>query len=210
MVMGNHEHYGGFFGETKAKINHYLEPFDNITLLDNEEVMIGDDIALFGATMWTDYNKEDPQVLHLANNRMSDHEVILLHRGSGSYDVTTKFRAAAAAKENTYTREKIISFLGRYAQERMTIVMTHHAPTWACVKRDFSSDLLSYAYANTGLDDLFLDDLGPDIWIHGHMHKRERFNHGKTEIVCNARGYFGHKKTDDFKWLSMDIDIQET
>lgn len=209
MIMGNHEHYDGVLGETKAAINNYIDQYPTITLLDNEEVLIGEDIALFGATMWTDYNKENPEVMHMANRRMNDHECIIGHRGSGPYDVSTRFRAVDAVKENKFTRQKIVEFLSKYKDDKLTFVMTHHAPSWACVSRGFSIDILSYAYANTGLDDMILDGDGPAFWIHGHMHKRDMFDHGKTKIICNARGYFRHQRTEDFEWKTLDVSFEE-
>lgn len=210
MIMGNHEHYGGFFLETKDKINHYLEPFPNIRLLDNEAVALSKDVVLFGATMWTDYKDENPEAMMICRNRMSDHEVIFAHRGSGLYDVTERFLPRHAARENQYTREKIVEFLSKYRDNKVTIVMTHHAPSWVCVGDMFKLDIMSYGYANTGLDDMLLDGDGPDFWIHGHMHKRDVITHGATRIICNARGYFGHQRTDDFTWREMNLEILES
>ena len=37
--------------------------------------------------------------------------------------------------------------------------------------------------------DQYIEDLGADVWIHGHVHSSFDYNIGKTRIICNPRGY---------------------
>jgi hypothetical protein len=30
---------------------------------------------------------------------------------------------------------------------------------------------------------------GPDLWVHGHVHRYVDYHVGRTRIVCNARGH---------------------
>ena len=81
--------------------------------------------------------------------------------------------------------------------------MTHHAPSWECVIGEYRDTETSFAYANSGMD-WMLYDIGPDFWIHGHMHKRDEIQiSDRTKILCNARGYFTEKlaKTGKFNQL---------
>ena len=191
MVLGNHEHYNGVFGETAAKVRSRLEEFPTITLLDNEVAEFVD-FAVFGATMWTDMNKDHPEVMWHARRNMSDFSVIYSYKGTGYQDPSVGFTPADTVKENTYSKQKMVEFLSNYADKK-TIVMTHHAPTYGCIDREFSADILSYAFANTDLDDMLLDNNGPDVWLYGHCHHRKEFLHGdKTSIIANARGYFNY------------------
>jgi len=210
IILGNHEHYNGTFGHTIERARAKLDWFPNIELLNNDTVEF-DDFAVFGSTFWTDMNQSHPEVMWHANRVMTDFSVIFKHRGNGYLDPSELFRAHDTVVENTYARKKLVEFLSLYAddEKRKTIVMTHHAPTYACVDRKFSVDMLTYAFANTGLDDMLLDNDGPHVWLYGHMHHRKEFLHGdKTRIIANARGYFntnenGFVKTFAFRKIEL-------
>ena len=190
MIMGNHEHYQGEFSKTAEKIRSRLDDYPSITLLDNETVEV-DDVAIFGSTFWTDMNQNHPEVMWLAGRKISDFSVIWNHKGAGHIDPSVPFRPDDAVRENTYARQKLNEFLSKY-QDQKSIVMTHFPPSWACVDPQYSRDIMTYYFTNTGLDDLLLDNDGPDVWLYGHMHHRKEFLHGdKTRIIANARGYFG-------------------
>lgn len=108
------------------------------------------------------------------------------------------FRANDAYQENLFARQKLVEFLSQNT-DRKSIVMTHFPPSWACVDPQYSRDILTYYFTNTGLDDMLLDNDGPDVWLYGHMHHRKEFLHGdKTRIIANARGYFGHGSENAF------------
>lgn len=186
-IAGNHESYGVPLGDTQSLLRDRLEPYQNITLLDNNSVVI-DGVAIFGATLWTDMNKSDPLVMGLCQKRINDYEHIY-RKETGCY--LHGIRVEETIRENDYTRKKISQFLSGVEDGHKSIVMSHHAPSWVCVRDDYKCDLISYAFANTGLDDMILDGDGPDIWVHGHTHLRHDFMHGnKTRMICHARGYW--------------------
>lgn len=197
MVMGNHEHYNGVFSQTAEKVRQRLDDYPGITLLDNEAVEF-DEFAVFGATLWTDMNKGHPEIMWHAGRNMNDFSVILTHKGTGYAAPSVVFRPADTARENAFSKQRITEFLSSH-KDKKTVVMTHHAPTYGCIDRQFSADILSYAFANTDLDDMLLDNDGPDVWLYGHCHHRKEFMHGdKTLIVANARGYFGTSSENQF------------
>lgn len=197
MIMGNHEHYQGVFSQTAEKVRFTIRDYQNITLLDNDVVEL-DGFALFGATMWTDMNKDHPEVMWIAQRGMADFSVIVKHRGTGFEDQSVPFLPTDTVVENKLSKQKLIQFLSDYKDQK-TVVMTHHAPTWACADSRFGQDLLTYAFANSDLDDMILDGDGPDAWIYGHMHHRKAFKHGdKTLITANAHGYFGTSTENEF------------
>ena len=55
------------------------------------------------------------------------------------------------------------------------------------VAERFRSHPLTPAFAS----DLsrLIEDRGPDLWVHGHVHDSLDYEVGDTRIVCNPRGY---------------------
>jgi Icc-related predicted phosphoesterase len=42
-----------------------------------------------------------------------------------------------------------------------------------------------------------IEERGPDLWMHGHVHRHADYRVGRTRIVCNARGH--HDETTAFQ-----------
>ena len=66
-----------------------------------------------------------------------------------------------------------------------TVVVTHHAP---------HPDSLPDRYAHLSWCDAsdmtsLIEDRGPDLWVHGHVHTRSDYVVCRTRIVCNPRGH---------------------
>jgi len=181
MVLGNHEHYGSCITHVAPFIKEFLSEFKNVHVLVNESIVI-DGVPIFGATLWTDFRRNDPVISRQVQLTLSDFEQI---KNTDNNPVTTTYLYHL----NQETRSDIVSFLSRYGHD--SIIVTHHAPTWACITPAFSTDVVSYGYANTGLDDIIFDN-GPRLWIHGHLHDPLDFKHGNTRILCNPRGYIRH------------------
>ena len=181
IVPGNHDFYGGELGDV-SKLRSLLDVYSNVEILTNNWISYGD-VSIFGATLWTDFNRNNPVIMQKCFAVMNDYNFI--HRGH------RYITPDDVIEENATSRSALNSFLSM--EHRYSIVVTHHAPSWVCVSPEYASDDVSYAYANMGLDDLIFDS-GPDLWVHGHMHTRHDFMHGDTRIVCNARGYWGQER----------------
>jgi DNA repair exonuclease SbcCD nuclease subunit len=189
IIAGNHEHYGSVLSQTSEHLNDILSVYHSIHFLNNQCITI-DDLDIFGCTLWTDMKQCDPLVMQSIYNGMNDYHCI--YKTPPEYVLTNIF-PEDILKENKYSKQKINEFLSK-KRTNNTIIVSHHAPTWACIDHEHSIDMLSYAYANTDLDDMILDEDGPDYWIHGHTHQTLDFMHGeKTRIICNARGYHGYE-----------------
>lgn len=188
MVLGNHEHYHMCFYDTAEKVRDWISPYSNIILLDNSSTTF-DDLCIFGATMWTDFNNGNPLAMMDAY-ALSDYSQI---RKSNYSEYPVEFITPDFIyRKNQYTMNQLKFFLDENVGKQ-TMIVTHHAPSWLCVDDVYKTDTVSYAYANVSLDNFLAYDNGPDYWIHGHMHKTHDFMHGKTRIICNARGYFGEE-----------------
>jgi DNA repair exonuclease SbcCD nuclease subunit len=184
LILGNHEHYYGDIFETRVEAESMLSKYSNIVILDGESV-IHEDIAIFGGTLWTNYDNKNPVAMMAAKSAMNDFNYI----GFSESRWSTKGRKLTpddVYKENQNYRKLIHNFISNNADKKM-IVVTHHAPSYAC-KNSYRSDYLDSAYYNTGLNELFERDI---TWIHGHVHTRYEMKLGDGMVMSNPRGYPG-------------------
>lgn len=212
MVMGNHEHYHGIFTETGDLIRRdYLIDFPNISLLDNDTVKLGRDSLLFGATFWTDLKDGNPLVMNDCQRGMNDYHTITDRRETVLYQYPgskgPKFLASSGMRENLYSRKKLTEFLSLVErEEKVPIIMTHHALSLVSLPTRFALDQLSYAYSNTGLDDILQDTAV--TCIHGHIHDEIEIKLGKSLHLCNPRGYKGYENVaEGFNIKTFELDI---
>lgn len=208
MVLGNHEHYGGYYIDTANKTREYLENYKNVHILDNEYFQV-DDLLVFGNTFWFDANNKHPQVMWDIQRGMNDHYKIAysLEQIPGSHR-RVKFLVEDAVEHNEYARKQLKQFYRTCREKNLKpVVLTHHAPSFdLCVESRYKFDTLSYAYANTGLEEtiVYLED--KNFWLHGHMHRQYYVSEGNTNIYCNARGYQGIDFVREYEAMELNFD----
>jgi Icc-related predicted phosphoesterase len=191
-ITGNHEHYSGYFEDT----NHILESFlagTNVQFLDKENVDLGDGVVLWGACLWTDYDKGNYFALNEARRSMNDFSHIKRHglvnyawNGSSTKNLTPE----ETAVDNTQARESLMKCLADNVDKKV-IVMSHHGPSMKSCHPRFggTESALNYAYNNTGLEKIMLDNPQLKVWVHGHTHDTHDYMIGETRVICNPRGY---------------------
>ena len=199
MVMGNHEHYNSIFKNTKQDLLDGFAKHDltKIRILDNDSVKIGD-WTLFGATLWTDFNRADPFTMYVVEKGMNDYKLI------GKEDVSDMnyFNRTSNRKIDAQfiLTEHHVSLCNLYevAKENdKVIVMTHHAPTSKSLNTDHSGNSLDHAYFSN-LSDLILDTESIKYWIHGHTHMTVDYPVGQCRVLSNQRGYYMEKSAKIF------------
>lgn len=199
MVMGNHEHYNSIFKNTKQELIDGFARHDltKIRILDNNSVKIGD-WTLFGATLWTDFNRADPFTMYVVEKGMNDFRLI------GKEDVSDMnyFNKTSNRKIDAQfiLNEHQVSLVNLYevAKENdKVIVMTHHAPTCRSVNHDHAGNSLDHAYFSE-LSDLILDRESIKYWIHGHTHQNVDYMVGQCRVISNQRGYYMEKSAKTF------------
>lgn len=184
-VAGNHEFYGdclqtGILAGREAARDH-----PNIHFLENDAVNIAD-VWFVGGTLWSDFRLfgRKPEVcMSYAQSGMNDFKKIKF-----SKTPYRKFKPIDAYGKHVETRDYIAAEL-RERAGRKTVVVTHHAPSPRSIPAEFRHDPLSACYASD-LEDLINDD-GPTLWVHGHVHRRNDYWVGETRVISNARGYPG-------------------
>lgn len=185
-VLGNHEYYGNDLETLVDVMKDKVKDVPNIHVLEQDEIVI-DGVRFLGATLWTDLKKEDPLVVMVAQQCMSDY--IHIKKGGGVVFAQDLMTINAQAKE--WLKRKIIDepFVGK------TVVVTHHLPSSVVVDQKWKGDPLSYAYCNTDCDALI-----PHIslWLFGHQHHSARFEVGTSRLFSNPRGYVPDELNPDF------------
>lgn len=210
-VMGNHEHYNGDFPITAGQIQGFLtrNNFDNVTLLDKQTARLGE-YLVFGATLWTDFNKEDPLSMLEVARYMNDYRVIEDSRRvyvpepySRSYDRKTQLRPQDTLLEHKQT---LISLRKAAEIQEPMIVIGHHSPSFQSVHEDYRLDKYVNGAYHSSLEHIMEEYPNIKLWTHGHTHFPFDYEVFSTRVVCNPRGYHGYEAAaQDFKLKVVEL-----
>ena len=199
-VMGNHEHYGGYFVQTDNLIREQLHTHSNIFLLTGTYHQV-ENVLFYGTTFWTDARGSNPEVMWDIQRNMNDYHEIrysedrydVSHGMYNGYNKRSRLLCEDTVRENTFARKQLTEFFSKAEEQDLyPVVITHHQPSWECVEPYYRHDTVSHAYANTGLDDLLMD-APKHHWICGHMHKKNQLQIGNSTVCTHARGYKGYE-----------------
>lgn len=189
-VFGNHEHYHGYFYEDVKMVKNHLEKWQNIHLLDKNSIEI-QGILFFGATLWTNMNREDPLVTLNAKRMVNDYRCI----SKDAVD-TSKITYMDTINSHNEAIESLHNFLQRKSS---CVIVTHHAPSFQSIHekyRNENSRIASYYYFSN-LEHIIDENNHIAFWFHGHMHDKFDYEINKTRILCNPRGYINHEPIAD-------------
>lgn len=185
IIFGNHEFWrGSSYQKTLASAREYAANVDRIHFLESDSVQLHG-YTFIGATAWTDYsvgNFNQFTNMFDAERYMNDFRLIKWQDGP----VYRKVRANDFLKINQMTRHYIFNTL-RNSDPEKCIVVTHHAPTPLSINHKYHADRLNHCYANDWRHDIM--EVGPKLWIHGHMHDACDYVWENTRVVCNPIGY---------------------
>jgi len=195
-IMGNHEYYHGDFGTSLGDLRGHLGYLHNLHILEKESVEIGDCI-FFGASLWTDMNKEDPNTLYSIKGYMNDYRII-----KDSSEVTDgQKRSAKFTPEKSCTEHKeTLRVLGENIALRPTekwVVVGHHAPSKLSTKPQYEDDYIVNGAYSSDLSEFILNHPQIKLWTHGHTHHDFDYMVGDTRVVANPRGYIGYEHQAD-------------
>jgi len=183
-VLGNHEHYNGVFEDTAALVRSQLP--SNAQLLCDETVTIGD-VTVFGGTLWTSMNDEDPLTISTVAQGMNDFRIVYRRDGG-------RLRPEDVVIDHKRTLKRLADAYAASSSSKF-VVVTHHAPTpLSCDARYKGSHRENGAYYSN-LGDCILERPKIATWIHGHMHLPVDYRVGECRVVSNPRGYHPHEKS---------------
>jgi Icc-related predicted phosphoesterase len=75
--------------------------------------------------------------------------------------------------------------------------VTHFLPAPPSISEKYHNDPLN-PYFCSDLTSL-IEEVQPDLWIHGHTHESCDYSIGKTRVICNPRGYVPHEPNPNFR-----------
>lgn len=191
-VPGNHEFYGSAMNIELVAGRRVADAL-GVHLLDDGIAKVGG-ATFAGASLWTDYRADGDHrrgaAMAAASGGMRDHVRI-----AESFEPAWRpFRPKDALVRHEASR----AFLEALADDRPPgplVVVTHHAPSAACLDPRFEGDPLNPAFASA-LDPL-VERLGADLWVHGHVHAGVDLRIGRTRVLCNPRGHPGENPAFD-------------
>lgn len=191
-IMGNHEHYRFVFDNTESAIRDFLvEKKCNVELLTRKSPLVdlNDEYALFGDTLWTDFNKCNTFACLEAKSRMNDYHLItkIMKYPDKMGDTYHKL-----LPEHTFAEHKraLVALEDALLKtDKNLVVMSHHLPSEASVPKRFSGELVNYAYFSE-LSEFILNNPRIKFWVHGHTHDSFDYMIGECRVLCNPRGYW--------------------
>lgn len=199
-VFGNHEYWDqDIMADITARRHmsklQVLSDFpQNVHLLTNSEVEI-DGVVFLGGTLWTDLNQGNPSDVMVAEYHMKDFQYI--YAEDGGFDKITPDLWMAL---HSGTKLFIEKALARIPASKKVVVVTHHAPCYLSIHKDYKNEDTNSSYYSD-LSRLIMDvsDTRPDgwRWLHGHTHHAVEYKLSTCTITCNPRGYQSEKYQED-------------
>jgi len=188
-VWGNHEYYDNSFQGTRDSINFVMRQkwLENFYVLNNSCVGVGD-VIIWGSTLWTDMNKQNPLTIMAAGCMPEFH-------GSVLWDAETRelFKPEHSVRLHNESLYHLKEFFRNFNEKHQRrVIVTHHAPSYESVDPKYKGSDLNGAFASElGYEIL---ERQPVLWVHGHMHNNSDYMIGETRIICNPLGYPNHGK----------------
>lgn len=187
VVLGNHDYWGRnvLYEAQKIKEAIKLQGLTNVFLLEKDAIVL-DQVKFIGGTLWTDFNRHDPMVMHMAPQIMNDYKHMRYGRDY------RRCRPSDLYEIHMNTKSFIFQNAKRDYPEQKVVVVTHMAPSYRSVQdyyRQPHHQMMNYLYYTDLEKRIMADGQEIDYWFHGHMHHRDEYEIGNCRVVINARGY---------------------
>ena len=195
LIPGNHEFYGLEYTDALNMMTTKLKKM-GITVLYNE-VFEYQDMIIFGATLWTNFELYDTQDLSMvfAQRYLADYKNIRFCTEQNEVRMLEPKDTLDLHNQTTTS----MRFRLMEITKKKIIIVTHHAPHRKSIHRKFKKNRINAAFISD-LSEL-INEISPSLWIHGHCHQSFDYVVGTTRIIANPRGYAADGKSEnlDFK-----------
>lgn len=190
-IAGNHEHYGYHYNSTQKAIEENIPK--NFNYLQNSKIRINDTYFL-GATLWTDFRKENPLSMMDAGSTMNDYKAI---RINNNYRKLNPDDTLSFHKESLKYLDDTMEEL----KGEKIVVITHHVPSLRSIPTRFRT----YDYGAYCSDlEWLMEKHSYVLHCHGHTHSHFDYVVDNTRVVCNPLGYLGEETGFD---VNFEIEI---
>ena len=183
LIAGNHEFYNSEIDTTSKHIREALQPHPNVKLLDNELAVVNG-VAVYGTTLWTDFDRNNPISAFDAGRSMNDYRKIRV-AGNNFRKFTPSDASSAHARALMHMKQELSTH-----SDKPAVIMSHHAPSFQSVAPQYATSTLNGSYASN-LEQLIVDHPQIKAWVHGHIHHYTQYDVEQCQVILNARGYPG-------------------
>ena len=184
MVYGNHDYWFTDIDFAISNAKKFIQELGlkNVHLLENDSVVI-DEMKFVGATLWTDFNKNNIASKALAKVFMNDYQYISTEDKSRRitpdeiYNIHKKSRKFLFSQKKDYPTQKLIC-------------VSHMAPSQESVNIKYLAESMketNFFYYSDLRSEVINSDY--DYWFHGHMHDSVEYLLGKCRVIANPMGY---------------------
>lgn len=189
-VMGNHEYYKTSFQGARDSVRSVFEQkyLENFHLLENSSVGFGD-VIIWGATLWTDMNSQNPLCMADAAASMPEYGGIVMWDCDGEgREIFKPHHSVTLHNESLFHMKEFLRDFGGDNYRR--IIVTHHLPSYESVDPMYKGSKLNGAFASEL--SYMIESSPKTLYMHGHTHQRCDYPIGESRIVCNPLGYPNH------------------
>lgn len=178
-ILGNHDYWNtsstGF--KTVEDFDKYYKSIEtkNISYLINETKII-DGVAFIGATLWSDFRKNEPIVM-MDSKISKDYSKIYV----GDDQL---IRSNDIYEKHIQARNFIVSELEKHSDKKC-VVITHFPPSISC---NVTHRITPVSYYWCGQMEDIISIYQPAAWISGHMHNFYDSMMGDTRVIINPAG----------------------
>ena len=185
-IAGNHEFYHGKWFECLKILKDEASYYKNITFMENTTVDING-YKFIGASMWTNFNNQDPLTKIHLESIMNDYRIIK-NEAKGYRSLSVADTYARHVDTIKYFEQE----LGKYKTDNV-VMISHHAPTFQSISPEYVGEKLSNGGYASDLANLILNNPQIKLWTHGHVHAKNDYMVGNCRVVSNPRGYIGYE-----------------
>lgn len=199
-VPGNHDFYHQdihkYGSELRAELNK--RRIGNVYVLNGIHRHVNiNGVWFFGDTLWSDLHLGYNDPVYKVGCQMTMPCFANIKEGESQFTVDKMIKLH---EEQLYWLKHFLHD-GFYKKK---VVVTHFSPSMQSM--DPRYEFFTYNdYFHNDLDSL-IEDVGPNVWIHGHSHHAIDYRLGKTQIVCNPYGYpgqFGRNGYEELKFIEV-------
>jgi len=186
-IFGNHEWFKNTIKtERLNEAKDILSHLKNIHILEND-IFETEDFIFFGTTMWSDINHGDYLTALEVAHVSYDYKKIDFKEGRSYSKLRPRHVSGMFLKAKKFIEESLMKYKD---STKTKIVITHHAPLKAAIPEEYllNSDFWS-DFGDINFNYFKENEIEPDFWLHGHIHKTQFFKIGKTSIYSNPYGY---------------------